>query len=171
MEEFLTDKNLIISIGIALNFILIFILFMMSISNKMNFKKFRTKYNKMMVGAGDISIEQLLEKCIDKVSEIEIKNKGIENEINKIERNLIECYQKIGVIRYNAFDNVGSDLSFSIAILDNNDNGLVLSGIYSRDSSSTYAKPVLGGKSKYSLSAEEIQALEVAKKSFRDKPF
>jgi hypothetical protein len=170
MEQFFSDTKLIVLIGVILNFILIFILFMMNISNRINFKKFRSKYNKMMVGAGDISVEQLLEKCLDKVGDVEIKNKEIENEINKIERNLLQCYQKLGVIRYNAFDNVGSDLSFSIALLDNSDNGLVISGIYSRDSSSTYAKPILLGKSKYSLSAEEIQALEVAKKIYREKP-
>jgi hypothetical protein len=142
----------------------------MNLSNRLNLKRFRTKYNKLMVGAGDVAVEQLLEKCIDKVSDVSNKNKEIENKINNIERNLLQCYQKLGVVRFNAFDNVGSDLSFSIAILDNNDNGIVISGIYSRDSSSTYAKPVIGGKSKYSLSAEEIQSLEIAKKNYRDKP-
>lgn len=166
MEQILLDNKILI--GVIINFLLIFILFMMNISNRRNLRKFRAKYNKLMVGAGDVSVEQLLEKCIDQVSEVTIKNKEIENEINKIERNLLQCYQKIGVIRYNAFENVGSDLSFSIALLDNNDSGFILSGIYSRDSSSTYAKPILGGKSKYSLSAEEIQALEVAKKTYRD---
>jgi len=49
-------------------------------------------------------------------------------------------HTKVGVVRYNAFDDVGSDLSFSIALLDDNDNGVVISGIYSRESSTTYAK-------------------------------
>lgn len=169
MEEILSKISPEILIGIILNFLLIFILFMMNISNRLNLKRFKAKYNKLMVGAGDVTVEQLLEKCIDRVNDVAAKNKEIENEINNIERNLLQCYQKLGVVRFNAFDNVGSDLSFSIALLDNNDNGLVISGIYSRDSSSTYAKPVLLGKSKYSLSAEEIQALEIAKKSYRDK--
>jgi hypothetical protein len=171
MEDILSKMSPEILILVALNFLLIFILFMMNISNRLNLKRFKAKYNKLMVGAGDINVEQLLETCIDKVNDVAVKNREIENKINNIERNLLQCYQKLGVIRYNAFENVGSDLSFSVAILDKNDNGLVLSGIYSRDSSSTYAKPILGGKSKYSLSVEEIQAIEMAKKSFRDKPY
>jgi hypothetical protein len=122
-----------------------------------------------MNGFGDKNIEELLETCIDKVTQVGIKNREIENQINSIERTLIQCVQKIGIVRYNAFENVGSDLSFSIALLDNKDDGIILSGIYSRDSSSTYAKPVIAGKSRYTLSAEEIQALETAKKNIREK--
>lgn len=171
MEGIFSITSPEILVVIILNFLLIFILFMMNISNRLNLNRFRAKYNNLMVGAGDVSIEQLLEKCIEKVNDVTTKNREIENEINSIERNLLQCFQKLGVIRYNAFDNVGSDLSFSIALLDNNDNGLVISGIYSRESSSTYAKPILVGKSKYSLSAEEIQVLEIAKKNFRDKAY
>ena len=122
-----------------------------------------------MNGFGENNIEELLETCIDKVNQVSIKNKEIESDINNIERNLIQCVQKVGIVRYNAFDNVGSDLSFSIAMLDNNDDGVILSGIYSRDSSSSYAKPVVGGKSRYTLSAEEVQALDIAKKIFRER--
>jgi hypothetical protein len=171
MTDFLSKISVEVLVGIILNFGLIIILFLMNISNRLNLKKFRAKYNKLMAGAGEIGVEQLLETCIDKVNDIAAKNKEIENEINNIERSLLQCFQKLGVVRYNAFDNVGSDLSFSVALLDNNDNGVVMSGIYSRDSSSTYAKPVLSGKSKYSLSAEEIQALEIAKKNYRDRPY
>jgi len=93
------------------------------------------------------------------------KNKEIEYQINTIERNMYYCIQKVGVVRYNGFDNVGSDLSYSIALLDNNDDGLVISSLYSRDSSSTYAKPVANSKSRYALSAEEIKAIDIAKKT------
>lgn len=168
MQDLLAGISVEVLIGIACNFVLIFVLFMMNISNRRNLKRLRVKYNNFMSGDSDVNIEQLLEKCVEKVNGVIVKNKEIENEINSMERNLLQCFQKLGVVRYNAFENVGSDLSFSIALLDNNDSGLVLSGIYSRDSSSTYAKPILGGKSKYSLSAEEIQALEIAKKSHRE---
>jgi len=153
------------------NFILILILFFMNLSNRAKIKKLKAKYYKFMNGLGDQNIEELLENHIEKVNEIENKNRDIENQINQIERTLMQCVQKIGVVRFNAFENVGSDLSFAIALLDNNDNGFVLSGIYSRDSSSTYAKPVISGKSKYTLSAEEIQALDIAKKTYRERAY
>ncbi|MCX8128976.1 MAG: DUF4446 family protein [Clostridia bacterium] len=154
---------------LAINFFLIFILFLMNIGNRSKYKKLKAKYNKFMNGLGDANIEQLLENCIEKINGMNIKTRDLENQINSIERNLIQCVQKIGVVRYNAFDNVGSDLSFSIALLDNSDSGIILSGIYARDSSLTYAKPVISGKSKYALSAEEIQALETARKSSRER--
>lgn len=124
-----------------------------------------------MSGLSGQNIEQLLENCIDKVDNVISRNRDVENHINEIERNLSNCIQKIGIIRFNAFDNVGSDLSFSIALLDDKDNGVVISGLYSRESSSTYAKPILKGKSKYPLSAEEMKAIDTARKTYRERPY
>jgi len=118
-----------------------------------------------MNGLSDRNMEELLETCLGSVNSVSAKNRDIELKMNEIERTILQCVQKVGIVRFNAFDNVGSDLSFSIALLDNNDSGVVLSGIYARDSSSTYAKPVSYGKSKYSLSAEEIQAIDIARKT------
>ena len=73
-----------------------------------------------------------------------------------------DCIQKIGIVRYNAFKDTGSDLSFALALLDSKDNGVVLNGIYSREMSNIYAKPVEKGVSKYVLSDEEKQAIEKA---------
>ncbi|PYG89002.1 uncharacterized protein DUF4446 [Ruminiclostridium sufflavum DSM 19573] len=127
--------------------------------------KIKTKYSRFMNGLSDRNIEELLDTCLNNVNSVSMKNRDIELKINNIERNLMQCVQKVGIIRFNAFDNVGSDLSFAIALLDTNDTGVVISGIYARDSSSTYAKPIMSGKSKYSLSAEEIQAIDIAKKT------
>lgn len=135
------------------------------IANIKKTNRLRTKYNRFMNGLSDRNMEELLEKCIESVDAVNSRNRDIELKINEIERNLLQCIQKVGIVRFNAFDNVGSDLSFSIALLDNNDTGIVISGIYARDSSSTYAKPVSSGKSKYTLSAEEIQAIDIAKKT------
>ena len=163
MEELLgISLEWIILIGV--NFLLIIILFIMNLSNRSKIKKLKNKYNKFMNGSSGFSMENVLEDCIDKVNGVAEKSKEIEYKINTIERNMYYCVQKVSVIRYSAFDNVGSDLSFSIAILNNNDDGLVLSSLYSRDSSSTYAKPIAGGKSKYALSVEEMKAIDTAKK-------
>lgn len=149
---------------IVVNFLLILLLFLMNLANRSKIKRLKSKYYKFMNGLSDVNIEAVLEDCLDKVKGVMEKNKEIEYQMNDIERSMYYCVQKVGVVRYNAFDNVGSDLSFSIALLDNNDDGVVLSSLYSRDSSSTYAKPVSGSKSKYALSAEEIKAIDLAKK-------
>ena len=90
---------------------------------------------------------------------LELK-KYIENLNDRLEL----CLQRIGFIRYNAFNDMGSDLSFSIALLDDKLDGFVITSIYGRDESNTYAKPILKGESTYPLSVEEMQALDRAKR-------
>lgn len=150
---------------IGANFLFLLILFFMNLSCRKKIKKLKNKYYKFMNGLSGANIEQVLEDIIDRTNGVIEKNKELEYQMNTIKRNMYYCVQKVGVVRYNAFDNVGSDLSFSIALLDKNDDGVVLSSLYSRDSSSTYAKPVSGGKSKHALSAEEIKAIDMAKKT------
>lgn len=150
---------------LGISFFLIIILFLMNISNGAKIKKLKEKYIKFMNGLSGVNIERVLEDCLDKVNFVMDKNKEIEYQMNTIERDMYYCIQKVGVVRYNAFDNVGSDLSYSVALLDHNDDGLVISSLYSRDSSSTYAKPITKSKSRYALSAEEIKAIDIAKKT------
>ena len=72
---------------------------------------------------------------------------------------LMDCVQKVGVVRFNAFDDTGSDLSYSVALLDERKDGVVFSSIFGRDENRCYAKPVKNGKSDYPLSKEELEAL------------
>jgi len=163
MSIFDLPYELIVFIG--LNFLLTLILLFMNASNRSKLKRLKSKYDKFMNGLSGASMEDVLEDCIDKLNGVIEKNRELEYQINTIKRNMHYCVQKVGVVRYNAFDDVGSDLCFSIALLDNNDDGVVISGLYARDSSTTYAKPISRGKSKYVLSAEEIKAVDIARKS------
>lgn len=171
MPEILTLNSTELLLISLLNTFLILILLIMNITTKSKLKKLKNKYNRFMNGSGDKNIEELLEEFIEGVNSVAQKNKDIENHINNIELEMYQCVKKVGIIRFNAFDNVGSDLSYAIAMLDGGDNGIVLSGIYARDSSSSYAKPIITGKSKYALSAEEIQAIDIAKKSSRERMY
>lgn len=165
--QFINDYffEIILSGSVLIFFIVIFIIM---INNWIKIGRLTKKYEAFMAGADYGNIEGLLIQCINETKDVKGKYKETELKINELERNLIQCIQKIGVVRYNAFDNVGSDLSYCIALLDNNNNGIVLSGIYSRDNSMNYAKPIVAGKSKYALSAEEIQAVDIAIKNSRD---
>ena len=110
-------------------------------------------------------IEGMLESYINNVANVYIKSEELQKKLDILERNLSKCVQKIGVVRYNAFDDTGSDLSFTVALLDAQDTGFVMNGLYSRDSSSIFAKPVVKGESRYNLSAEEVQAINLARTS------
>ena len=69
---------------------------------------------------------------------------------------------RMGIVRFSAFDGMGSDLSYAVALLDSHDNGVVLYSIFGRDESRGYAKPVEGGHSSYTLTQEEKEALKDA---------
>src|SRR5689334_22427241 len=92
----------------VMNTFLIIILLIMNLSTRSKMKKLRNKYNTFMNGLSDRNMEQLLEECIRKVNVVGEKNRDLEVHINTIERDLLKCVQKIGIVRFNAFENVGS---------------------------------------------------------------
>ncbi len=71
--------------------------------------------------------------------------------------------QKIGIVRFNPFSEVGGDQSFSLALLDGEDSGVVITSLYIREGNRVYGKPIKAGSSVYSLSKEEKEAIEKAK--------
>lgn len=99
---------------------------------------------------------------MEKVQKVEEINKEIIQYCESLDQKYDGVLQKVGMIRYNAFQDVGSDLSFAVAILNNEDTGIVLNGIYARDMSNIYAKPIVKGTSKYTLTKEEKEAIRRA---------
>jgi len=142
-----------------------FVVFIISLYNSFKIKIFSKKQERFFRSFSGSNIEDSLNCFLDRVEEVNNNSIKLENHCKEIDRNLIKCFQKIGVVRYNAFENVGSDLSFAIALLDANDDGFVVNGVYSRDGTCTYAKPINNGETKYVLSAEEMQAIDVARKT------
>ena len=111
------------------------------------------------------NVDELLKSYLDEVEGIKKDNREIKNYYTKLDSDLAACVQKVGLVRYNAFKDVGSDLSFAIALLDGNNNGVVLNGIYGSESSNIYAKPIKNKQSSYQLSQEEEYALEIAEQN------
>lgn len=146
--------------------IAVVILIVLYIVNTIKLSKIRESYSQFMKKLGNnTNIEDDLRRFISKVEQVEQENKEIQEYANNLNSNMKGCLQKIGIVRYSAFSDVGSDLSFTLAMLDAKDNGVILNGIYSADSSNIYAKPIINGTSTYSLSQEEKEALEKAKLS------
>ena len=152
-----TDNFLIlVSVGLCILFIAFVIVMVKFVSLNKRYKEFMQK-----IGNGK-NIEEDLENYMYRVERVEKQNAEIKNVIDAIDTNMDSCIQKIGIVRYNAFKDTGSDLSFALAILDAKNNGVVLNGIYSREMSNIYAKPVENGKSKYTISEEEQEAIQKA---------
>ena len=159
-EYIKSDGFLLISF--MLNIIMIlFVIINFFIIIKMH-KRYISFMNK--IGNGN-NLDEMLKTYLKDVDEIKRDNSEIKAYYTKLDRDIASCIQKVGIIRYNAFRDVGSDLSFAIALLDKDDNGVVLNGIYGSDSSNIYAKPIKNGTSSYQLSEEEKYAIDIAEQN------
>lgn len=125
--------------------------------------KLKNKYNKFMkkIGNGK-NIEEDLENYMYRVERVERQNAEIISYCKNLDEEVAKCIQKVGMVRYSAFKDTGSDLSFAVAMLDENNDGVVFNGIYSREMSNIYAKPVKNGVSEYTLSEEEKESIRRA---------
>lgn len=155
-----TDKYLLIS------FIINIILIILTIVNINMRKRDKQEYLNFMRRIGNgTDLDEMLKKYLEDVREIKRDNSEIKAYYTQLDKDIASCIQKVGLVRYNAFRDVGSDLSFAIALLDREDNGVVLNGLYGAESSNIYAKPIKEGKSNYQLSDEEKYALEIAEQN------
>lgn len=164
--EYLTElSNLIMSnvqyvlLGMTVMILLALIIF---ISINIKLARMNKKYNTMMKGMDEVNVEQLLLNHIAQVKENVIKVDELSKEYQRMKEDSKKHVQKVGVVRFNAFEDMGSDLSFAIALLDYQNDGTVISSIYSRSESRMYAKPILAGQSSYLLTDEEKQAINQA---------
>ena len=157
MEFIKTETFLLILVAIMTLLLIGFVVMVTKLS-KLN-KKYKNFMQKLGNGK---NLEEDLETYMYKVNKVEQQNAQIENKIKNMDKNITKCIQKVGIVRYNAFENTGSNLSFALALLDKNNSGIVLNGIFSREMSNIYAKPVENGKSTYIFSEEETQALQKA---------
>lgn len=112
------------------------------------------------------NIEAMLIDYLEQVKQVNEKYERISNSIYDLDKRLIPCVQKVGLVRYNPFDDVGGDLSFAAAFLNQKNDGIVINSIYAREGCYSYAKPIVNGEAdKYKLSNEEIAAVQRAMKN------
>lgn len=159
ISAFIKGFDVYIILGLSA---IILIMLIVLIVNNRSISKLSRKYRKFMRGSKDKNIEELLEELLNKVDSAVEKTDEVKSMYNSIDKRLNGCIQKVSVMRYKAFDNMGSALSFSIAFLDAGNDGVIITGIYGRDECTTYAKPVDNGIPKYDLSEEENQVLQDA---------
>ena len=164
MEIFteLLENNQFLSYLIITNIILI-ILIVGLISYIIYLSKKYLSFMKRL-GNGN-NLDEMLKKYLEDVKNVKQDNSEIKAYYTKLDNDINASIQKIGLVRYNAFKDVGSDLSFAVALLDRENNGIVFNGIYGSESSNIYAKPIKNGESSYQLSEEEKYAIEIAEQN------
>ncbi|KNF07095.1 hypothetical protein CLPU_25c00050 [Gottschalkia purinilytica] len=163
-------KSIFITYNFEITFALLIaciLLLFFNLLNRIKIASMVRKYNKLykiLQGTSGQSLENMLVKYLDDVNKVKTEVLETKEKCEDIESKVKFAVQKVGFIRYNAFNDMGSDLSFSIALLDESLNGFILTSIYGREDSNVYAKPIVNGESNYALSVEEIQALDRARK-------
>ena len=123
-------------------------------------KRYENLANKL--GKGE-NITDILKNYINKVNDLDKKDDQIIEYCNKINEELNKNIKKIGLIKYNLYNTTKNDLSFALALLDKENNGVIINSIYGIDYSNVYCKLIINGKSKDKLSSEENEALNIAK--------
>jgi len=118
----------------------------------------------LLTGRGGADLEATLRDFIARMSQIEQTTQAMDLRVTELEVKLPYLVQHIGVVRFNPFSDKGGDQSFVLAILDAHADGAVLSALHGRNDVRVYAKPVIGGQSTYTLTAEEKEAIARAMK-------
>ena len=125
-------------------------------------KRMNDKYEKFMKGKDGKSLEATFTKRFEDIDMLLKENDVKTNEINKINENLQIAVQKCGIVKYDAFNEMGGKLSFALVLLDKQDNGFVINAMHSREGCYTYIKEIIGGKAFIALGEEEQLALDKA---------
>ena len=158
------DIQIILSVlsGVSL-FLLILIIILYVKMNNM-----RKKYALLMQGSEDKNLEDMFIKRLDVINKNVLDLEKLAKKQQYLEHKMQGCVQKVGIIRFNAYNDIAGDLSYAMAVLDEYDNGLVLSGLISRTDMRCYAKAILNNKSAHVLTEEEQIALKVAKEKYTE---
>lgn len=162
LGEIISNYNTEIIIGLIVSLFIVLILYLIE---QFRFSRITEKYNALVKGVENGNLEEILMNNLKEIDDLRLEVNKLQLESKELDERIKNAIQKIGFIRYNAFSDMGSELSFSIALLDDKLNGFVITSIYGREESTTYAKPILDGKSKYQLSVEEMQAIDRAVKN------
>ena len=142
-------------------FVLLFILYQFNqISKKLSLQK--KKYDMLLRGRGELNMGDLIQAHSQDIFEMDKKVNELAYEVEKAKKSFAFPIQKIGFVKYDAFYDLKNKLSYSIALLDGFNNGLLLTTIYGRESCITYAKEVKSGSVNQELSKEEFEALRMA---------
>ena len=164
-NSFLTGLGLAnIDIGIVLLVLVIIIiaLLVICIVNICSISKLQKKYKKFMSGKSAKSLENEIATLFEDNKFIKTSVEKNKKDIRVLYKNMESTFQKIGIIKYDAFNQMGGKLSFSLALLDENNNGFILNSVHSAEGCYSYTKEIRNGESRIDLSEEEKQALYMA---------
>lgn len=141
----------------------IVVLLIITIITLCKLNKLRRKLDRYMRGKDAESLEETILSCMEKAEKVDQMNQILREDIIGLRKNQKITFQKMGMIRYNAFREMSGDLSYALALLDQEENGFLINSVYSREGGYSYIKEIKNGESEILLSEDEQKALEKAK--------
>lgn len=142
--------------GLSLLLLIILLVQMIQIS------KLKKKYKMFMDGKNAKTLEESIMSRMDQLDYLISSNQKNEKTLESISKNLKDTFQKVGLVKYDAFQEMGGKLSFSLALLNNANDGFIINAMHSREGCYTYIKEIIDGNSVITLAGEEKEALEMA---------
>lgn len=160
--KILEDNSLYLIIGL---FVLVIILLVLYIVNIVQISKLKKRYGIFMEGKDAKSLESLVEKRFQQVDYLLSEEKKDHDHIEQLFQNMKPSFKKFGLVKYDAFNEMGGKLSFSLCLLSEVNDGFIINAVHSREGCYTYVKEVVAGNSYLVLADEEKQALSEAMNS------
>ena len=157
-ESFGIDSGIVIIILLVLTFILL----VNTMSNDVRLARIEKKYRLFMKGQDAQSLEKVFVRKFDQIDRLFEAKENHDHVIRQLQNSFHTVYSKYGIEKYDAFDDVGGKLSFALAMLDQDNNGIILNAVHSRDNCFLYLKEIVKGESFVLLSQEEVEALRKA---------
>ncbi len=158
------DAGVILIVLLVLEIFLVLAVFVMA--GRM--RRLNAKYASFMKGQNGSSLEKDISKRIGKIDKYAQNFGALDDSILAMQEMMAHSVHKYGIVKYDAFDDVGGKLSFVLALLDDMDTGFVLNAVHSRENCFLYIKEIMKGESYIMLSNEEVEALRIAKRYGND---
>ena len=144
-------------------FVVMFIIqIVMYVMLNTKYRRLQKSYVTFMRGKNGKNLEKSIFGKFDELDEIAELVRANEKEVKEISEKMKTHYQKVGIVKYDAFHEMGGELSFALTMLDENNNGWIFNAMHSREGCYTYIKEVVNGESYIELSSEEKECLEKA---------
>lgn len=165
------NSNILQSIGLGnldiaylflILLIFIVVLFVIIILQMKKLNRLQKRISKFMTGKDAKSLEKDIVGLYEDNKFLKINVDKNKKDIRTLYKNMEHAFQKIGLVKYDAFQQMGGKLSFSLALLDENNNGFILNSVHSTEGCYTYTKEIKNGECAISLGEEEQQALDMA---------
>lgn len=149
-------------IGMIVLSVVVLILIILLIVQINKTGKLKKRLDKFVLGKDGVSLEQDIIGLFEDNKFLKNSTEKNKKDIRTLYRKMENTYQKMGLVKYDAFNQMGGQLSFSLALLDENNNGFIMNSVHSTEGCYTYTKEIKNGESSISLGSEEAEALAIA---------